>query len=299
MLFRSGSLYTDGWVERAIERLRRGNWLEERDGALWFRSTAFGDDKDRVIRKSTGAFTYFGSDIGYVEEKFSRGFDHLIYVWGADHHGTVARVRNAAEAMGYEKERVEMLLVAWVRFVRDGEEMSMSKRAGTFITLDELLEEIGVDSARWFFASRSASTAIDFDIELAKAQNSENPVYYAQYAHARMRSILRKAAAEGIAPASAIGDLLDDETSPDARLARRIVRLPEAVEDAAQHHETQGITTFATELATAFSAFYRDAKVVDASDAVRSAKRLRLVAAAATSLAASLQLLGISAPEEM
>ena len=294
-----GSLYTDGWVERAIERLRRGNWLEERDGALWFRSTAFGDDKDRVIRKSTGAFTYFGSDIGYVEEKFSRGFDHLIYVWGADHHGTVARVRNAAEAMGYEKERLEMLLVAWVRFVRDGEEMSMSKRAGTFITLDELLEEIGVDSARWFFASRSASTAIDFDIELAKAQNSENPVYYAQYAHARMRSILRKAAAEGIAPASAIGDLLDDETSPDARLARRIVRLPEAVEDAAQHHETQGITTFATELATAFSAFYRDAKVVDASDAVRSAKRLRLVAAAATSLAASLQLLGISAPEEM
>ena len=294
-----GSLYTDGWVERAIERLRDGGWLEERDGALWFKSTAFGDDKDRVIRKSTGAFTYFGSDIGYVEEKFSRGFDHLIYVWGADHHGTVARVRNAAEAMGYEKERVEMLLVAWVRFVRDGEEMSMSKRAGTFINLDELLEEIGVDSARWFFASRSASTAIDFDIELAKAQNSENPVYYAQYAHARMRSILRKAAAEGIAPASAIGDLLDDETSPDARLARRIVRLPEAVEDAALHHETQGITTFATELATAFSAFYRDAKVVDASDAVRSAKRLRLVAAAATSLAASLQLLGISAPEEM
>ena len=294
-----GSLYTDGWVERAIERLRDGGWLEERDGALWFKSTAFGDDKDRVIRKSTGAFTYFGSDIGYVEEKFSRGFDHLIYVWGADHHGTVARVRNAAEAMGYEKERVEMLLVAWVRFVRDGEEMSMSKRAGTFITLDELLEEIGVDSARWFFASRSASTAIDFDIELAKAENAENPVYYAQYAHARMRSILRKAEGEGIAPSTTIGDLLDDEASPDARLARRIVRLPEAVEDAARHHETQGITTFATELATAFSAFYRDAKVVDASDAARSAKRLRLVAAAATSLAASLQLLGISAPEEM
>ena len=153
-----GSLYTDGWVERAIERLRDGGWLEERDGALWFKSTAFGDDKDRVIRKSTGAFTYFGSDIGYVEEKFSRGFDHLIYVWGADHHGTVARVRNAAEAMGYPKESLEMLLVAWVRFIRDGEELSMSKRAGTFITLDELLAEIGVDSARWYFASRGATT---------------------------------------------------------------------------------------------------------------------------------------------
>ena len=294
-----GSLYTDGWVERAIERLRAGGWLMEADGALWFKSTSFGDDKDRVIRKSTGAYTYFGSDIGYIEEKFSRGFDHLIYVWGADHHGTVARVRNAGEAMGYDKEKMEMLLVAWVRFVRDGVEMSMSKRAGTFITLDELLEEIGVDSARWFFASRSASTAIDFDIELAKAQNAENPVYYVQYAHARMQSILRKAAVEGIAPAASIGDLLDDGESPDARLARRIVRLPEAVEDAAAHHETQGVTAFATELATAFSAFYRDAKVVDASDAERSSKRLRLVAAAATSLAASLRLLGISAPDEM
>ncbi|MEY3725727.1 MAG: hypothetical protein RI971_304 [Chloroflexota bacterium] len=164
-----GSLYTEGHVERAIEKLRAAGWLEERDGALWFKSTAFGDDKDRVIKKSTGAYTYFGSDIGYVEEKFGRGFDHLVYVWGADHHGTVARVRNAGEALGYKKERMEMLLVAWVRFVRDGVEMSMSKRAGTFVTLDELLEEIGVDSARWYFASRSASTAIDLRAIRARA----------------------------------------------------------------------------------------------------------------------------------
>jgi arginyl-tRNA synthetase len=294
-----GSLYTDGHVDRAIEKLCEAGWLEERDGALWFKSTAFGDDKDRVIKKSTGAYTYFGSDIGYVEEKFGRGFDHLVYVWGADHHGTVARVRNAGEALGYQKERMEMLLVAWVRFVRDGVEMSMSKRAGTFVTLDELLEEIGVDSARWYFASRSASTAIDFDIKAATARNSENPVYYAQYAHARMQSILRKATAEGLATAPTIGDLLDNESSPDAVLARVIVRLPEVVEDAAAHHETQGVTTYATELATAFSAFYRDAKVVDSSAPERSAKRLRLVQAAATSLAASLRLLGISAPAEM
>jgi arginyl-tRNA synthetase len=294
-----GSLYTEGHVERAIEKLRAAGWLEERDGALWFKSTAFGDDKDRVIKKSTGAYTYFGSDIGYVEEKFGRGFDHLVYVWGADHHGTVARVRNAGEALGYQKEHMEMLLVAWVRFVRDGVEMSMSKRAGTFVTLDELLEEIGVDSARWYFASRSASTAIDFDIKAATARNSENPVYYAQYAHARMQSILRKAATEGLATAPAIGDLLDNETSADAVLARVIVRLPEVVEDAAAHHETQGVTTYATELATAFSAFYRDAKVVDSSAPELSAKRLRLVQAAATSLAASLRLLGISAPAEM
>jgi arginyl-tRNA synthetase len=294
-----GSLYTEGHVERAIEKLRAAGWLEERDGALWFKSTAFGDDKDRVIKKSTGAYTYFGSDIGYVEEKFGRGFDHLVYVWGADHHGTVARVRNAGEALGYKKERMEMLLVAWVRFVRDGVEMSMSNRAGTFVTLDELLEEIGVDSARWYFASRSASTAIDFDIKAATARNSENPVYYAQYAHARMQSILRKASAEGMAVAAGIGDLIDDVSRPDAALARVVVRLPEVVEDAAAHHETQGITTYASELATAFSAFYRDAKVVDSSAPELSAKRLRLVQAAATSLAASLRLLGISAPAEM
>lgn len=294
-----GSLFTEGFVDRAIEKLRAAGWLEERDGALWFKSTEFGDDKDRVIKKSTGAYTYFGSDIGYVEEKFGRGFDHLVYVWGADHHGTVARVRNASEALGYAKEHVEMLLVAWVRFVRDGVEMSMSKRAGTFVTLDELLEEIGVDSARWYFASRSASTAIDFDIKAATARNSENPVYYAQYAHARMKSILRKGEAEGMKVSESIGDLLNDEVAPDAKLARVIVRLPEVVEDAAAHHETQGVTTYATELATAFSAFYRDAKVVDVSAAKLSSQRLRLVAAAATSLAASLRLLGISAPTEM
>lgn len=294
-----GSLYTEGHVERAVDKLRKGDWLEERDGALWFKSTAFGDDKDRVIRKSSGAYTYFGSDIGYIVEKFARGHDRVIYVWGQDHHGTVARLRNAGEALGFKRESIEMLLVAWVRFVRDGVEMSMSKRAGTFITLDELLEEIGVDSARWYFASRSATTAIDFDIEAAKAKNSDNPVYYAQYAHARMRSILRKADAASMVPADSIGTLLNDHTSPEARLARAIVRLPEVVEDSAVHHETQGVTTYATELATAFSAFYRDAKVVDASMPERSAARLRLVAAAATSLSASLRLLGISAPEEM
>ena len=150
------SLHDDGWVERAVDRLREGGHVYEQDGALWFRSTTFGDDKDRVITRSNGEPTYFASDIGYVTEKFSRGFDELIYIWGQDHHGTVARVRNAAEAMGYDKAAVRMLLVAWVRFVRDGVEVSMSKRAGTFITLDELLAEIGVDAARWFFASRGA-----------------------------------------------------------------------------------------------------------------------------------------------
>ena len=292
-----GSLHDEGWVERAVERLRAGGHVYTADGAVWFRSTAFGDDKDRVIYRSDGRPTYFAADIGYVTEKFSRGFDHLIYIWGADHHGTVARVRNAAGAMGYDTAAVQVLLYSWVRFIRDGQEISMSKRAGEFITLDELLAEVGVDAARWFFASRAATTGIDFDIELAKKQSAENPVYYVQYAHARIASILRKAAEVGLAPAAGVGGLLAG--APEAALARAVARFPEVVEDAAESEETHGVTAYATELATQFHAFYRDARVVDAEEPERSAGRLALVSAARITLAKALALLGISAPESM
>ena len=292
-----GSLHENGWVGRAIERLRAGDHLYEQDGALWFRSTAFGDDKDRVVIRANGQPTYFASDVGYVVEKFSRGFDHLIYVWGADHHGTVARVRNAAAAMGFARDAVEMILTGWVRFVRDGVEVSMSKRAGEFITLDELLAEIGVDAARWFFASRGANMNIDFDIELAKKQSNENPVYYVQYAHARIASILRKAGSAGLEPAGSIDGLLAG--APEAALARELVRFPDVVADAAAAKEVHGVTTFATELATAFHAFYRDARVADAAEPERSGKRLALVRATQITLADALGLLGISAPESM
>jgi arginyl-tRNA synthetase len=291
------SLHTEGWVERAIERLRAGGHVYDQDGALWFRSTRFGDDKDRVITRSDGRPTYFAADIGYVTEKFSRGFDHLIYIWGADHHGTVARVRNAAAAMGYDAEAVQVLLYSWVRFVRDGVEVSMSKRAGDFITLDELLAEVGVDAARWFFASRAPTSAIDFDIELAKKQSAENPVYYVQYAHARVVSILRRATEAGLAPATDVSGGVAG--APEAALARVVARLPEVVEDAVWAEETHGVTAYATELATQFHAFYRDAKVVDPAEPERSAKRLALAAAAKTTLANALALLGISAPESM
>jgi arginyl-tRNA synthetase len=291
------SLHEQGWVERAVERLRERGHVYEQDGAVWFRSTEFGDDKDRVIYRSNGQPTYFAADIGYVTEKFSRGFDHLIYIWGADHHGTVARVRNAAKAMGYDIDAVQMLLYSWVRFVRDGEEISMSKRAGEFITLDDLVSEVGVDAARWFFASRAATTAIDFDIELAKKQSNENPVYYVQYAHARIASILRKASEAGLAPATTVADTLGD--GPEAALAREVVRLPEVVEDAVLAEETHGITAYATELATAFHAFYRDARVVDPDEPERSAARLALARATQVTLARTLGLLGISAPESM
>ncbi len=291
------SLHEEGWVERAVERLRAAGEVYEQDGATWFRSTAYGDDKDRVIYRSDGRPTYFAADIGYVTEKFSRGFDHLIYIWGVDHHGTVARNKNAAQAMGYDPDHYQVLLIGWVRFVVDGVEVSMSKRAGTFVTLDDLLDAVGTDAARWFFASRSAHVAFDFDIEQARQQSADNPVYYVQYAHARISSIVRKAADTGLAPAASTAGVLDGE--PEAALARAVSRLPEVVEDAVLGEETQGVTAYATELATQFHAFYRDARVVDAGQPERSARRLALALATKTTLANALALLGISAPETM
>ncbi|HEX3265921.1 MAG TPA: arginine--tRNA ligase [Candidatus Limnocylindrales bacterium] len=294
-----GSLHDNGWVGQAMERLRAGGHLYEQDGATWFRSTAFGDDKDRVLVKSDGNMTYFASDIGYVIEKFSRGFDHLIYIWGSDHHGTVARLRNAAEAMGFDRDAVEVILTGWVHFVEGGQELSMSKRAGTFIALDDLLAELGVDAARWYFASRGANVNMDVDLEVARKQSSENPVFYVQYAHARIASILRKAAAAGLAPATAIEGAGLLAGGPEAALAKIVSRLPEVIEDAASAQETQGVTTYATELATAFHAFYRDARVVDVDAPELSAQRLALVDATRISLANALGLLGISAPDSM
>jgi arginyl-tRNA synthetase len=303
-----GSLHEQGWVERAIDRLRAGGHVYEQDGAVWFRSTAFGDDKDRVIIRSNGEPTYFAADIGYVTEKLGRGFDHLIYIWGADHHGTVARLRNAAEAMGYDKDAVQVLLYAWVRFVRDGVEVSMSKRAGEFVTLNELLEEVGVDAARWSFASRAATTEIDFDIERMRGllaalrrgdydEARQFPVYYVQYAHARAASIERNATEAGISRAASVAGALSG--AAEAALARAIVQFPEVVEDAIWAEETLGVTTYAHELASRFNAFYRDAKVIDPDEPERSAGRLALVSATRTTLANALALLGISAPEQM
>ncbi len=292
------SLHTEGWVGRSVDQLREGGHVYEEDGATWFRSTAFGDDKDRVVYRSGGQPTYFASDIGYVSEKFSRGFDKLIYIWGADHHGTVARVRNAAQALALPVDEVEMLLVAWVRFVRDGEEIPMSKRTGEFLTLDELLEELGVDAARWSFASRATSSPIDVDLELARKQSSENPVYYVQYAHARISSILAKAAESGLSPAADFGGVLEgDEVATG--LARETLRLPEVVEDGARDEETHGVTTYAMELATEFHAFYRDRRVVDPDDPATSAGRLALVGVTQAAIRNALALLGISAPESM
>jgi arginyl-tRNA synthetase len=291
------SLHQGGWVERAVERLRTSGHVYEADGATWFRSTDFGDDKDRVIHRSNGLPTYFASDIGYVTEKFSRGFDELIYIWGVDHHGTVARVRNAAEAMGYDREAVRMLLIAWVRFVRDGVEIPMSKRSGEFITLDDLLNEVGVDAARWYFSSRAYTSGIDFDLELAKKQSNENPVYYVQYAHARASSILRNGTDVGLSPdGSRTAELLQHPA--EQALLRQLLDFPDALAIAAERRETHEVPRYCYELASAFSAFYRDCKVLTEDEALSSA-RLALVDATRSVLVNGLDLLGISAPESM
>ncbi|MEO8639356.1 MAG: arginine--tRNA ligase [Chloroflexota bacterium] len=295
-----GSIHEQGWVARAIDELRAAGHIYEADGATWFRSTAFGDDKDRVVIRSNGQPTYFASDLGYIAQKFSRGFQELIYLWGEDHHGTVARNRAAAQALGFDAEAVRWMLMAWVRFVRDGVEIGMSKRSGEFISLDELLEEIGPDAARWYFGSRATTTGIDLDIELAKKQSAENPVYYVQYAHARCSSILRRAEDEKLAPDAREAAQLLVHPAEQA-LVRRLLAMPDVVDDAAERRETHELTHYCLEVAQLFSAFYRDCRVLpdEPAEIPLSQARLALTAAARQVLANALGLLGISAPDSM
>ena len=291
------SIHDEGWVSRGVAKLREAGYVHEDEGATWFRSTAFGDDRDRVIYRSNGAPTYFAADIGYVSEKFSRGFDELIYVWGENHHGAVARLLHAAEALGHDPDAVRILLYSWVRFVREGEAVSMSKRSGQFVTLDDLMDEVGADPVRWFFSSRAFTSGIDFDLELAKKQSNENPVYYVQYAHARACSILRNAAESGVtADAHRTSELLTHPSEQE--LIRHLLDFPDTVAQAAERRETHDVPRYAYDLASAFSAFYRDAKVLT-DDAALSSARLALVDAARSVLANALGLLGISAPESM
>ncbi len=195
--FLEASLVEKGEIAQAIERLREAGYVYEAEGATWFRSTAFGDDKDRVAIRSDGTHTYFGADIAYVLDKFSRGFDHLIYVWGADHHGDIARVKGAATALGFDPDRVEIVMYQFVSFLRGGQPVKMSKRAGTFVSLDELIDEVGTDAARFHLLLFSNDRPMNFDIAEVARQSLDNPVYYVQYGHARIASILRKATAGG------------------------------------------------------------------------------------------------------
>ena len=290
-------LHDAGEVAEGIERLRAAGHVYEADGAIWFRATTFGDDKDRVLIRSNGAPTYFAADVAYLLDKFERGFDHLIYILGPDHHGDMARLKGATAALGHDPETMEIIIYQHVRLAGGAK---MSKRAGTFVTLDELVSEVGPDATRFFFVMRSASQHLDFDLELAKSQSSENPVYYVQYAHARCCSILRLATERGVAAEeSQAAELLRHPA--EQALIRRLIALPDVIADAAERHATHELPRYAMEVASLFSQFYRDCHVLsdEPAEAAISSARLALVDATRQLLANLLGLLGVSAPESM
>jgi arginyl-tRNA synthetase len=297
--FSEASLAAKGEIALAVQRLRDAGQAYEAEGAVWFRSTAFGDDKDRVVIRTNGQHTYFGADCAYLIDKFSRGFDRLVYVWGADHHGDVARVKGAAQALGFDPADVEMVIYQWVSFLRGGVPVPMSKRAGTFLTLDELLDEVGVDAARFTLLMVSNDATMNFDIEQVKRQSMENPVYYVQYGHARIASILRRAAAAGVveAPLADVDlGLLTHETELD--LLRALADVPATIARAAELRAPHRLAHAAQDVAGRFHRFYTECRVVS-EDADLTRARLVLCEATKQVLANLLALLGVTAPERM
>ena len=295
--FHERDLYTRGEVDAALADLdQRGHTYRSED-AVWLRTTDFGDDKDRVLFKADGDPTYLTADIAYHWDKLQRGFDRLVDVLGADHHGYVGRVRAAIAALGGDPEKFEALIMNLVHIVEGGERAQMSKRSGDFVSLDELLDDIGVDAARWFMLWRSHETTVDLDLELARSQSNENPVYYVQYAHARIASILRKAG-PGAETVAASARATPFEPSEKA-LIKRLLEFPEETVEAAARRAPHRICAYSTAVAADFHAFYRDCQVVGAEGEGVEPSRLALCLAAKQTIAAALGLLGISAPERM
>ena len=298
--FSERSLSERGAVQRAIERLRDAGQLYERDGALWFRSSAFGDEKDRVVVRENGQTTYFASDIAYHMDKLERGFDRVIDVWGADHHGYVPRVKAALQALGDDPERLDVRLVQFATLYRGGEKVQMSTRSGEFVTLRQLRKEVGRDAARFFYVMRKSEQHLDFDLDLAKSRSSDNPVYYVQYAHARVASVLRQLAERGLERypergLAALGRLTEPQ---EQALLAGVARYPEMVESAALAHEPHQLVHFLREVANDFHVYYTTHQFLVEDGDLRDA-RLALVLAVQQVLANGLRLLGVSAPEAM
>ena len=300
--FSEQSLYDSGEVEAVIEEQKSRDIIYESEGALWFRTVGFGDEKDRVVVRGNGLTTYFASDIAYHRDKFQRGFDRILDIWGADHHGYVPRVSAAIQALGHDKERFEVLLVQLVNLLRSGKPVAMSTRAGEFVTLKEVVDEVGRDAARFIFLLRHYDSPLDFDLELAKKESNENPVYYVQYVHARISNILKKGAERGYE------DVLWSEDFPalinlpeEIELIKLMDRYPEVVEQSAHLMEPHRIPFYLKELAGAFHAYYHDRQrhqVVSDAPGL-SAARLCLVSAIRIIIKNGLTLMGVSAPESM
>jgi arginyl-tRNA synthetase len=295
--FTEKSLYDNGQYDTAVRLLREGGHVAEREGATWFISTALGEDKDNVIVRSNGLPTYFATDIAYHYNKFiERKFDRVINVWGADHQGQVPRLKAAVGALGIDPGKLEIIIHQMVTVMRGGELIKLSKRSGDIITLREVMEEVGVDACRFFFLARSANSQMDFDLELAKKQSQDNPVYYVQYAHARISSILRLAEEKGIKYSD--GDVSLIKTEPELILIRKLLLLPELIELAARNLEPHHLTYYAQDLATVFHSFYKQCRVISDEEDITKA-RLKLVEAVKIVLARTLHLMGMTAPEKM
>ena len=292
------SLYDRGMVDQELKKLAEKGLSFEQDDALWLRTTDFGDDKDRVLIKSDGSYTYFASDVAYHMEKFDRGFDRVIDVWGADHHGYIPRMKAMLAGLGHSPDDLEVLLIQMVNLLRDGKPYIMGKRSGNFITLKEVVDEVGRDACRFFFLMRRCDSQLDFDLELAKQQSSDNPVFYVQYAHARICSINRNAADSGLEQPSGSVDYQRLELTEELALVKQLARFPETVVGAALSYEPHRIIFYLQDLAAQFHSYYNRHRVL-VDDPETSRARLALVNAVRTVLANALQLLGLSAPERM
>ncbi|MBI3597620.1 MAG: arginine--tRNA ligase [Nitrospirae bacterium] len=297
--FSEASLYQSGAVQNALDELRGKDYLYEKEGALWFRSTHFGDDKDRVVRKEDGEFTYLASDIAYHRDKLARGFDLLIDIWGADHHGYTARMEAAVQALGYPKTRLRILIGQLVKLVRNGQPVPMSKRAGEFVTLRDVVDEVGKDAALFFFLMRRLDSPMEFDLELAKRQSNENPVYYVQYAHARLCSVGRQAEEQGVRlkdPEQVRLELLAEPE--ELKLMKRLDFFPRLIEESARALEPHRLTFYLLELAGILHNYYFKHRIISANNDLTQA-RLLLVGAVRTVMANALEILGVTAPERM
>ena len=297
--FSERSLFDDGKIDAVIEALKKSDHLYEKGGAWWFRSTAFGDEKDRVAVRDNGQPTYFASDIAYHKDKLDRGFDLTINIWGSDHHGYIPRVKASLQALGLDQDKLTVLLVQFAVLYRGGEKIQMSTRSGKFVTLRELRDEVGADAARFFYVQRKSEQHMDFDLDLAKSQSNDNPLYYVQYAHARISSIFRQATERKI-PTDDIKQAdfsLLDSDQENALLAL-LQRFPEVIESAARQYEPHQLTYFLRDVATAFHSYYNSEKFLDQETSIRNA-RLALSDATKQILANGLAVIGVAAPESM
>ncbi|MER2119898.1 MAG: arginine--tRNA ligase [Solibacillus sp.] len=291
------SLYENGKIDVALDKLKANGHVFDEEGATWFRSTTFGDDKDRVLIKNDGSYTYLTPDIAYHEDKLRRGFDKLINIWGADHHGYIPRMKAAIEALGYDRGTLEVDIIQMVQLYKNGEKFKMSKRTGNAVTMRELVEEVGLDAVRYFFVKTAGDSHMDFDLDLAVSQSNENPVYYAQYAHARISSILRAANEQGFKASLENLNLLVAEKEED--VLKKVGAFPQIVADAAKHRTPHRIANYIQDLAAAFHSFYNAEKVLNQDNKELTEARLALITAVKTTLANALKLIGVSAPEKM